>query len=193
MSKLLTIGVLDTAVTTPDYLRRFYSWGYPDKITPGKRLAKYDIVVIPDGISSYVGLQCYGGGYEPIGLAPMDNMAELFRTHERGLRYYAEHSLLIGIGDGAIMLWDFLGYKAAVIGPKAEVKLIKPDNVVFDHLKTDGLFVEEWQIKNFVGVPELWSQSLTNILKEEHAKVADFVEDAKAHNKPVGLNLRPRQ
>lgn len=190
MSKLLTIGVLDTAVTTPDYLRRFYSWGYPDKITPGKRLAKYDIVVIPDGISSYVGLQCYSGGYEPIGLAPMDNMAELFRTHERGLRYYAEHSLLIGVGDGAIMLWDFLGYKAAIIGPKAEVKLIKPDDVKFDHLKTDGLFVEEWQINNFVGVPELWAQSLTKILKEEHAKVADFVEDVKAHNKPVRLNLR---
>lgn len=184
MSKLLTIGVLDTTHTTPDYLRRFYSWGYPDKITPGKRSAKYDIVIIPDKISAYVALQCFNGGYEPIGLPPMDNMAELFRIHDRGLDYYAEHALIIGVGDGALMLWNKLGYKASIVGPQAEIKLNKTPEILFDKIwKGDELFVEEWQIKNFVGVKDLWSPTLTNILKGEAAKVAEFIEDAKEAQK----------
>lgn len=194
MSKLLTIGVLDTVHTTPDYLRRFYSWGYPDKITPGKRNGKYEILIIPDKISAYVGLNCFGGRYEPIGLPPMDNMAELFRIHERGLDYYAENALIIGVGDGAVMLWDKLGYKASILGPQAEIKLNKTPEIIFDKIwKGDDLFVEEWQIKNFVGVRDLWSPTLTNILKEESAKVAEFIEDAKEAQKTqafVGFKVK---
>ena len=189
MSKLLTIGVLDTAVTTPDYLRRFYSWGYPEKITPGKRTAKYDIVIIPDKISAYVGLRCFSGGYEPIGLPPMDNMAELFRIHERGLDFYANNSLMIGVGDGAIMLWNYLGYKAVIVGEGAKVKLVKDKTNLDKVWKGDELFVEEWQVKNFVGVKNLWSSTLTNILKEEHSKIAEIIEEVEKNHKPPTFKL----
>lgn len=189
MSKLLTIGILDTAVTTPDYLRRFYSWGYPEKITPGKRTAKYDVVIIPDKISAYVGLRCFSGGYEPIGLSPMDNMAELFRIHERGLDFYAKNSLMIGVGDGAIMLWNYLGHKAVIVGEGAEVKLVKDKTSLDKVWKGDELFVEEWQVKNFVGVKDLWSSTLTNILKEEHSKVAEIIQEVEKDNKPPVFKL----
>lgn len=193
MSKLLTIGVLDTSVTTPDYLRRFYSWGYPEKITPGKRTAKYDIVIIPDKISTYVGLPCFAGGYEPIGLPPMDNMAELFRIHERGLNFYAANSLMIGVGDGAIMLWNYLQHKAVIVGEKAEIKLVRDKAVLDTVWKGDDLFVEEWQTKNFVGIKDLWSPTLTNILKEEHSKITEIIQEVENNSKPALFRLTSKK
>lgn len=176
MSKNITIGVLDTPVTTSDYLRRFYPWGYPDKITPGKRAAKYDVIIIPDKISCNPTMACFGGSYEPIGLPPMDHMGEIFRIGERGLDYYKKNALVVGVGDGALMLWNELGYKAVVVGEKAHVKLIRDNTELDDIWKADDLFVSEWRKGNFIGIENLWSPTLNNILRELSREIQEELQ-----------------
>jgi hypothetical protein len=186
MSKL-SIGILYTTATTPDYLRRCYEWGYPELLTPGKRSSKYDVVIIPDGISAYVGMQCFQGRYEPIGLRPMDNMAELFRTHERGLKYYAENSLVIGVGEGMTMLWDFLGFKAVVTGPESKIRLIRPEDEVLVTYKSQDLFVDSWKYNNFVGVEGMWDTIFRNTMNEHANSLEDFIQNFKSHKAQSGF------
>lgn len=172
--QLITIGIVQTRKLPFDFQRRFSQWGFVDIITPGKRSGKFDIVVIPDEISAYVGMNCFIRPQDTIGLPPMDNLAEYFRTNDRGLPYYAKDTTIIGIGDGAVMLWDYLKFKACVEGQSNEIKLIYDAKQSPELIwKKDDLFVQEWKHGNFIGVEDLWSSTLRTVLNEIVVKLEE--------------------
>ena len=191
MNKLITIGILDTGATTDEYERRFHPWGYPDKITPGKRTAKYDLIVIPDGISCNPTMQCFRGSYEPIGLPRMDHKGEIFRVGVRGLQYYKEECLIVGVGDGATMLWNELNYRAVVVGEKAQIKFVKEGTDLDVIWKGDDLFVEEWRKLNFVGISNLWSPNLNSLMVELSNNIKKEIDSVKDTTDP-GVTFRRR-
>lgn len=95
------------------YIQRLSQFGQVDLILPKRRVSGYDLVVIPDKISIYPGVQALvnpitKGYYIPA--RPMCPYGELFRIDE------LENCKvpIMGIGDGRLMLWNMLGQKIQV-------------------------------------------------------------------------------
>jgi hypothetical protein len=118
--KKISIGVVYTKTGDLDItLHKCLKWGYPQIITPGQK-ANVDVVIIPDRVGAYPGMSCFAG--DPTSAAfralnqTMCPLAETFRITTRGFNYYREVRgvPIIGIGDGQIMIWDYLGGKVGV-------------------------------------------------------------------------------
>lgn len=132
-----------------------------------------DIVIIPDNIGLYPGLQAFSNApYQGVGTKPIDPYAELFRIHALD-HYIGKEIPIIGIGDGACMLWNYLGNKLAVLGDDTYAMLPpKTGNVKYT---SDGMFVTEFGEDNIYGVTDIYSGTLKKILNITVKEIIDEV------------------
>lgn len=179
----LKIGIVWKSGIEASWLRLFYSFGYPEFITPGKASKGFDVIIIPDGVSAYIGMNCFKPNiYKAIGLQPLDLAVEMFRTEPRGLAFYIEHGIpIIGIGEGRVMLWDYLGNKCSLRGEKEStiVELIK-EGCNGEIIRSNDTHVIEFQCKNLFGVESLYSPLLRNILRDIQEEVTKEIQAIKA-------------
>lgn len=132
-----------------------------------------DIVIIPDNIGLYPGLQAFSNAlYQGVGTKPMDSYAELFRIN--ALEHYVSKEIpIIGIGDGACMLWNYLGNKLAVIGDDKYAMI--PAKTGYPKYISDGTFIIEFAEDNIYGVSDLYSGTLKRILNVTVKEIIDEV------------------
>jgi len=124
-------------------------------------------------------------------LPRMDHKGEIFRVGPRGLQYYKEECLIVGVGDGAAMLWNELNYRAVVVGEKAQLKFVKEGTDLDVIWKGDDLFVEEWRKLNFVGISNLWSPNLNSLMVELSNNIKKEIDSVKDTTDP-GVTFRRR-
>lgn len=178
----IRVGIVWRNAIDSSWLRLFYSFGYPEWIEPGKATTKFDVVIIPDGGSAYVGMDCFKPNmYKAIGLKPMDIAIEMFRTEPRGLEYYLKHGVpIVGIGEGAVMLWDKMGNKCSLRGEgeNTKIEFIK-HGCNGRVIKSNDIHVTEFEHENMWGVESLYSPLLRNILTDIQSEVTKQMEAKK--------------
>lgn len=104
-----------------------------------------DIVVIPDKIGLYPGCRCFGLKTPN---TIMDNDAEVFRIY--ALQKFIERDIpIIGIGDGAAMLWNCLEQHVEEVSKT--LRLIIPVGRKDIQFTDDGLFVTSFKHKSLYG------------------------------------------
>lgn len=143
------IGVLASQIgNTNDLLGYIYTEGEPRLILPYNKLGGVDILIVPDQVGINPSLQCLReGDYQAFPMGPMCPVVEWFRHRLPEIMQKVE--VIIGIGEGAVPLWDFLEGKIAITkggrdfdllyNPKMEVEVIGQQDYCIRAFRRGGL------------------------------------------------------
>jgi hypothetical protein len=151
--------------------RLLYSYSVtPCPLMPGARLS-VDMLIIPDGIGLYPGVEGFSK-YAAVSAKPMCQFAELFRLND--LEWYADRDTpLLGIGDGAAMLWNFLGHSLTVVHTPEKgtyFGLNEPTHSNPEYTN-DDIFVTSFGDKNIFGTMELYTKLTRQFI---HSTITDI-------------------
>lgn len=149
-----------------------------------------DILMIPDHTGLYPGANAFSNAaYTAVGTKPMCPYAELFRI--KSLEYYINREIpVIGVGDGAAMLWNYLGHNIAVL-EDTKLGLIPPQTGKVQY-KTDGVFVTSFIDDDIIGITDVFDGSIKRILGQVVKSIADEVAAIKytgTDEDPEGVNV----
>lgn len=171
--------------------RRLYTVGAqvvllsPKSVNP-EEPEDLDMIIIPDKVGFYPGMDGFIDKCLPISNYPMCPQVELWRIHDLPVYMEVMNSTLVGIGESRTILWDaaeygdlsFDGTEACCVNPnysKKEFEVLE---------KNDINVIVEFERNDVVGVVNVYSKLLTK-------KIREVLEISKKVNKTYSKQEAP--
>lgn len=181
--KRIKIGLLPAAVRNDRLYNILQEIGDVSYLTPVEMSAKYDIIVLPEGMGINPNLPCFiHGEAERIPMNFIDPTIEKFRVH--ALKYYLDMDpdiTIVGLGDNAAMLWNELGKKVVVTS--FGIQLL--DDIAISNNEIIGKrdhFVNGFQVRNIIGLMEYTYELGTILTNVKRSLLSDLDQEMKEYN-----------